>query len=145
MVHGCPSCFPTGVINPLRHSNIEHSAGTSAPNVISLTLELSPISYKWFQMGELLEVSVQALDSIQQLHGSNTEQCMMRMFEEWLKRADQPAWTAMVAVLRSQLINEATLANKIEIQYCRKASRKPEHTLGEPDPEVESAFLSWVG
>ena len=85
---------------------------------------------KWYNIGLGLQVSTGTLDAIN-LECQDTQNCLRRVLTEWLKSSGA-CWEDLVKVLKTPVIGEERLANRLEMQFCRQP------TTESPPPPVHT-------
>ena len=81
--------------------------------------ELYPVRGSWHNIGLELDIPIIQLGYFKQksTHPLNS---LHEMLQHWLETAvdPHPTWEAIVTALRSPLVNENYLAEKLESKYC---------------------------
>ena len=72
---------------------------------------------KWYDLGLMLKVPVNSLDSIRSQFEDKSEQ-LREMLKSWLKSTHKPSWVCLVNALRCQAVGEMKLAEALEEKYC---------------------------
>jgi len=73
------------------------------------------VGKKWFDLGvELINDSVDKLNSIQQDNSNDNEMCCSRMFQLWLQKSKTASWDQLIRALNQSPINMPELAEKIQ-------------------------------
>ena len=71
----------------------------------------------WYNLGLELEVKVEVLDDIQTRHSDPKVQ-LREMLKTWLKRGRNPTWRTLADAIKSPIVDEPRLAEKLEEKYC---------------------------
>ena len=78
--------------------------------------ELYDVRTKWYMIGLGLRLRPPDLDAM----SGNPQDCLKSSLSKWLKGIDPPpTWQAIVAVLRSPLVDEKRKAKELEEKFCR--------------------------
>jgi hypothetical protein len=72
---------------------------------------------KWYDLGLMLKVPVNSLDSIRSQFEDKSEQ-LREMLKSWLKSTHKPSWVCLVNALRCRAVGEMKLAEDLEGKYC---------------------------
>ena len=80
---------------------------------------------KWYDVGLDLGIPVDELDQIQDEHHGKTMDCHRAMLKCWLKAGENTTWAALIEVLRSDVVEENSLAQKLE-EKLDPSLNKPE-------------------
>ena len=80
---------------------------------------------KWYDVGLDLGIPVYELDQIQHEHRGKTMECHRAMLKCWLNAGENTTWVALIEVLRSKVVEENSLAQKLE-EKLDPSSNKPE-------------------
>ena len=88
-------------------------ADSSTPTLGQLSAELRDFE-NWYLLGLLLNVSKDALDSIEKSHDTNIKRCI-EMLQCWIINCKDPTWEAVQEALRN--IGESALAAAITRKY----------------------------
>ena len=80
--------------------------------------ELNRACVKWYNIGMMLRVSLDRLDTIQEQY-SNPLDCLRETLKIWLKTyPSHQTWSNIVDTLRSNTVGEIKLATDLEHKYC---------------------------
>ena len=79
--------------------------------------ELFPIKQKWFNIGIQLSVPVKELQKIFTDHKNDHNTGLRLMLIKWLE-SGQANWKTLCGALTSQIVEESTLAKKLQRKYC---------------------------
>ena len=80
--------------------------------------ELNKACVKWYNIGMMLRVSLDRLDTIKEQY-SNPSDCLRETLKIWLKTyPSHPTWSNIVDTLRSYTVGEIKLATDLERKYC---------------------------
>ena len=101
-------------------------------DLASVRRETFEASSKWYDVGLELGVPVDELDRIQCDHGLESNVCHREMLKCWLKESDSTSWTTLIEALRSVVVGENSLAQKLEDKHCPSAI-KSEHSVLKED------------
>ena len=103
----------------------------SIPTLGQLSAELRDFE-NWYLLGLLLNVSKDALDSIERSHDTNIKSCI-EMLQCWITNSKNPTWEAIHESLRN--IGESVIAAEIARKYdIRPSSARDEMS---PAPTLE--------
>ena len=88
------------------------------PTLKELLTELHPVRNSWYNIGLLLDIPHLTLTCFQQKYKHMN--LMREVLMYWLETAvdPRPCWKTIVTALRSSLVNENYLADKLESKYC---------------------------
>ena len=88
-------------------------------NITAETLmkELEPVSKKWYIIGLKLNCPNVRLCIIRNEHNNSQKICLSNLCEEYVTRNKDASWTDVVEALRSDLVDEESLAAKLEVKY----------------------------
>ena len=80
---------------------------------------LHPVRASWYKIGLELDIPHTELDCFERMYSDPTD-LMCEMLKCWLKTAvdPHPTWEAIVAALRSPIVNEKNIAEQLESKYC---------------------------
>ena len=86
---------------------------------------LHPVRASWYKIGLELDIPHTELDCFERKHSDPTD-LMCEVLKYWFKTAvdPRPTWEAVVAVLRSRIINEWFVAKQLESKYCTPVHHK---------------------
>ena len=85
----------------------------SKPNKLQLMRLLTPLAYKWKEIGEALDIRHQALMSLHQIHFSD-EQKLSDVLQLWID--GQPTnvnWSTIIRAVESPLVDNLSVAESI--------------------------------
>ena len=85
----------------------------SKPNKLQLIRLLTPLAYKWKEIGEALDIRHQALMSLHQSHFSD-EQKLSDVLQLWID--GQPTnvnWSTIIRAVGSPLVDDLSVAESI--------------------------------
>ena len=78
--------------------------------------ELYDVRKKWKLIGLGLRLPPSDLDAI----SGDPLECLQTSLSKWLKGIDPlPTWDALIAVLRSRVVDEEKKAQELEEKFCR--------------------------
>ena len=80
---------------------------------------------KWYDVGLKLGVPVDELNRIKVDHCDKTKDCHLDMLKYWLNAGENTTWVALFEVLRSDIVRENSLAQKLE-EKLDPSLNKPE-------------------
>ena len=86
--------------------------------------EVYPARTKWYDIGFRLKVSASTLDHFQKEFIHHGE-CLRETLKNWLKMDLNPTWRVLVDALRSPIVEEMMLADKIERKYLTQQKTTP--------------------
>ena len=109
----------------------------STPTLGQLSAELRDFE-NWYLLGLLLDVSKDALDSIEKSHDTNIKRCI-EMLQCWITNCKNPTWEAVQEALRN--IGESVIAAEI----ARKYNIRPSSARDEKSSTPSSEHLSSRG
>ena len=112
-------------------------ADSSTPTLGQLSAELRDFE-NWYLLGLLLNVSKDALDSIEKSHDTNIKRCIETL-QYWITNCKNPTWEAVQEALRN--IGESVIAAEI----ARKYDICPSITRDEKSSTPSSEHLSSRG
>ena len=78
-----------------------------------LVVSLSPKAAKWDSIGLLLGLSADELETIRANHDT-VEQRLRKVLQKWHDRTPHPTWEEVIAALKSPLVGDPALAEKLE-------------------------------
>ena len=86
---------------------------------LSIVLEeLFPARAKWYFIGIELGIPISTLNSIDKPHSTDKDH-LCELFQGWLKGITPcPSLVALIKALRSSIVEEYCLAQKLAQQYC---------------------------
>ena len=103
------------------HSRLLHTSNmlNTEPSLKALLRELHPVHARWYNIGLELEIPNYTLDSFKPMYSDQLE-LMREMLIYWLDKAvdPPPSWEAVVAALRSPIVDMTHVAEQLELQYC---------------------------
>ena len=79
--------------------------------------ELFGVREKWFNIGLQLSVPVKDLQRIFSEHKNDHSTALRLMLVKWLEMGEA-SWKSLSRALSSQIVEESTLANKLQQKYC---------------------------
>ena len=83
-----------------------------------------PVLPQWYNIGLKLSVPVNTLDNIRaQFRHLNI--CLQETLINWLVMNPNPTWRVLVDALRSPIVGELALADKIERKYLTQQKTAP--------------------
>ena len=84
----------------------------------ALLNQLHTVRASWYNIGLQLGIPYSTLDCFKQMYFDPSD-LMCEMLKHWLRTAvkPRPSWEAVVTALRSSLVNENYLADKLESKY----------------------------
>ena len=83
--------------------------------------KLFDVSNKWYNIGLQLLLNADTLDNIKSNCGSSTQDCLLEVLKKWLRRVNPyPTWKTIVDALKSIVVGEEKLAQKLEDEYCKQ-------------------------
>ena len=85
--------------------------------------ELFPVKQKWFNIGIQLSVPVKELQKIFTDHKNDHSTGLRLMLIKWLETG-QADWKTLCRALSSQIVEESTLAKKLQRKYCKMTGLK---------------------
>ena len=81
--------------------------------------DLYGVRAKWHNLGGSLRVKEPTLAAIRAEHRDIPNDCFRAMLSYWLKQVKpRPCWNAVVAALRTPMVDEPQLAERLETKYC---------------------------
>ena len=84
------------------------------PTILNYTV---PCRAKWYDLGIQLRVDMSTLDCIKVQYSDPREQ-LREVVKAWLTSIENRTWGAMIAALKSPVIDEALLARELQQKYC---------------------------
>ena len=89
------------------------------PGLKALLNELHTVRASWYVIGLQLDIPHTTLDCLKQNH-SDPSDLMREVLKYWLDTAvdPRPSWEAVVAALRSPIVDKKYIAEKLESTYC---------------------------
>ena len=89
------------------------------PGLKALLNELHTVRANWYLIGLQLDIPHTTLDCLKQNH-SDPSDLMREVLKYWLDTAvdPRPSWEAVVAALRSPVVDKKCIAEKLESMYC---------------------------
>ena len=88
-------------------------------NIDEVLKELVSIT-EWQQLSLALKLAQRVIDDIEYKYPHNLEGCRREMVTHWLRKSpnvEHPSWKTLVEALRSDLVAENALANKIATKH----------------------------
>ena len=79
--------------------------------------ELYVARTRWYNLGLKLGLKPDVLDAIETQCSENPDKCFRETLKDYLKTVT-PSWRALVEALRSPIVNQPQLAEKVENKYC---------------------------
>ena len=79
--------------------------------------EIFNVREKWFNIGLQLSIPVKELQKIFSDHKNDHSTGLRLMLIKWLEMGDA-SWKALCRALSSQIVEESTLAKKLQQKYC---------------------------
>ena len=76
---------------------------------------------KWYDLGLMLKVPVNSLDSIRSQFDDKSEQ-LREMLKSWLKSTHKPSWVSLVNALSCRAVGEIKLAKALEEKYSPRST-----------------------
>ena len=110
-------CCPSQHTDTMLHSQLagQQLSDNDLPVVME---ELNKACVKWYDIGMMLRVSLDRLDTIKEQY-SNHSACLRETLKIWLKTyPSHPTWSNIVDALRSYTVGEIKLATDLERKYC---------------------------
>lgn len=101
--------------------HLHHFVG-GIPTAETLLKELQPVKKKWYIIGTQLKVSNRVLNIIKIDHRDSADKCLASLCKQWLESSNGATWQGVVDALRSSLVAEKDLADKLEQEYCWESS-----------------------
>lgn len=91
----------------------------SAPDLKELAEKVTPhLHPKWYDVGLQLGLSTATLNGIELCHPTEIKRRLNDVFSEWICRSEEnPTWTKLLEILRSECIGENRLANELEKSF----------------------------
>ena len=78
---------------------------------------------KWYNLGLGLNITPDTLDSIELANQQNPDRCFRAMLTKWLRKHQQPTWSALAEALRSPSVELTHLAEEIStLEQTRAAT-----------------------
>ena len=99
----------------------------SSVSELEVLESLIPLASKWNSIGLMLGLSNGELDTIKADCGG-AEECLKKVLQKLYDRTPHPTWEVVIAALRSPLMKESALAEKLEKQMVRLEATPPETT-----------------
>ena len=89
------------------------------PGLKELLNELHTVRANWYSIGLQLDIPHTTMDCLKQNH-SDPSDLMREVLKYWLDTAvdPRPSWEAVVAALRSPVVDKKCIAEKLESMYC---------------------------
>ena len=111
------------------------------PSLKALLNVLHPVCASWYNIGLELDIPYTILDSFRHEY-LDTSDLMREMLKYWFKTAvyPPPTWEAIVAALRSLVVNESHLAEQLESKYCAPVK----HMMDESNDPIKAEGNVWV-
>ena len=80
---------------------------------------LHPVRASWYNIGLELDIPHTELDIFEKKH-SDVSDSLREVLKHWLDTAvdPPPSWEAVVAALRSRIVNKWFVASQLESKYC---------------------------
>ena len=111
-MEGC--CPPAPLILPPDYVSYCISDESLSVNLDSLLIQLrSQVTPKWYEFGEAAGIERELLDKFAKQ--CSPEECIVEMFDYWLRSGDKPTWRDVTKILKS--IHLPQLAFDIERVY----------------------------
>ena len=77
---------------------------------------------KWYIIGTELKLSNRQLSIIKIEHRDSADKCLASLCEQWVELSNRATWQEVVDALKSTLVDEKDLADKLEREYCWESS-----------------------
>ena len=95
------------------------TATLSMDDLVDVQEELYDARSHWYNLGLKLRLHAYELDNIRENYSGDTKKCFLDMLKGYLKTTiPPPSWFALVEALKSKMIAEHRLAEKIRKKYC---------------------------
>ena len=110
-------CCPSQHTDTMLHSQLagQQLSDNDLPVIME---ELNKACVKWYNIGMMLQVSLDRLDAIKEEY-SNPSDCLRETLKIWLKTyPSHLTWSNIVDALRSYTVGEIKLATDLERKYC---------------------------
>lgn len=78
------------------------------PTAKELSIYIKPYAQKWYDIGILLNISVNKLDEIEEYHKNDVQSCGVRMLMEWTVNDHDACWKKLWEVVGSITKNTNT-------------------------------------
>ena len=77
-----------------------------------------PCLNRWFDLGVILDISVQKLKEIKSSENIQPDTCCMRVITEWLDSDVNPTWNTLSKAINSILGHTTTCEKSHVIKFC---------------------------
>ena len=92
----------------------------SKPDKIELFRLLCPIVYKWYEIGEALNVDYAALMSLQQTHFSDNRK-LLEVLQLWIDgRPTEVKWSVIIRAIKLPPVDNSSVAEEIRLSLLKK-------------------------
>ena len=68
---------------------------------------------EWYNIGLLLGLPVETLDTIGETNHCDAEKCFRETLKEWLKQSEHPSWSDLAGALRAEPVGLKYLVKKL--------------------------------
>ena len=115
------------------------------PTLKELLTELHPVCDRWYNIGLQLDIPHLTLTSFQQYYTKHMN-LMREVLMYWLETAvnPRPCWKTIVTALRSSLVNENYLADKLESKYCAPVQPMREESSSHTKSEEGEGIVIYI-
>ena len=91
------------------------------PSIKEIILQISPLCFnRWFDLGIILDISVQKLRDIRLSVNIKPDAYCIRMFTEWLEGDVNPTWNTLSKAINSVLAYTTILEELHIVNFCEK-------------------------
>ena len=80
---------------------------------LDLLESLLPKASQWDSIGLVLGLAAGELETIR-ADSNGVEQCLRKVLQKWYGRSPHPTWEEIIAALKSPLVGDPALAQKLE-------------------------------
>ena len=97
-------------------------AASEKPTAKELSVYIKPYAQQWFEIGILLDIQLQKLESIEEHHKNDVQSCGARMLMEWLVSDPNACWKKLREVVEnvsknSNIKASAESGTKIHMEF----------------------------
>ena len=92
--------------------------------------ELYGVRTRWYNLGLKLGLKADTLDAIKSKCSGDPNECFQEMLKDFLKKTTpSPSWRSLADALRSPIVDQPQLAEKVEQTHCLAPKLPGKHLL----------------
>ena len=100
-------------------------AASEKPTAKELSVYIKPYAQQWFEIGLLLGIQLQKLESIEEHHKNDVQSCGARMLMEWLVSDPNACWKKLREAVENVSNLKVSAVSGTKILYSWKILRTP--------------------